>query len=694
MSEKRWRFVPVLAAVWLSWLALGAQGAGAQDAYTSLPSSWTVERVTTGPKHHFYGYQGHVGNTPFNASGTHLLLLETDFQDRYQTSTDAAGIVYLNLATKSQTRLTETRAWNFQQGTMMYWNPLKPDEEFFFNDRDVATNKIKTVLYNVVTRTRREYFNSSTPVGNSGVAQKGGRFLGINYGRIIRFRGEVGYKSAYDWTVGVKAPTNDGIWVVEAASGAQQLILSFKQMRDKFVAKYPEIDGYELFMNHTLWNRDDTRIFTVVRWVVAGSLKSIWFSCKPDGTDLIEFTAAPPGHPEWDAGNNIMTVPPTVYDTRTNAKIETIGSDVFTTPWGDLAVSRGRNWIAINETRSLGGGAYDTRVRIYSRAAKKVMDLPWYSIGKYHGTNGGVWAENRIDTSPCWNRDATKVYFFALAADGTRQAYVAHLSWGSAAIPPSAAITQPASEGTTVALGSTLSFAGTVSDADTSSLRVKWFIDRRGDGLQEVLLKDTTQAPGATSGTVVMSGTRTSTAGETVSLQDGGASYTLYLEVSDGVNAAVRAERTFALGAASGLSVTIDFVSTGKAYSLSTAQAGALYYIDRSYTIGSLSTALSGGKLIRTANDDKSVTTTAHLKFTVNKSATVYVCYDKRASQVPAWLSDGTWTVTTESFAVTDSLASPMRVYRKSVSASQVTLGGNLATPASGAGSHYVVVVK
>jgi len=39
--------------------------------------------------------------------------------------------------------------------------------------------------------------------------------------------------------------------------------------------------------------------------------------------------------------------------------------------------------------------------------------------------------ENRIDVSPCWNRDATKIYFFALAEDGTRQAFVVHLNWES-----------------------------------------------------------------------------------------------------------------------------------------------------------------------------------------------------------------------------------------------------------------------
>ncbi len=140
--------------------------------------------------------------------------------------------------------------------------------------------------------------------------------------------------------------------------------------------------------------------------------------------------------------------------------------------------------------------------------------------------------------------------------------------------------------------------------------------------------------------------------------------------------------------------VTIDFVSTGRPYSLSTAQAGALYYLDRSYTIRSLSSSLNGGKLIRTANDDKLVTASPHLKFTVSQPATVYVCYDARAAKFPTWLNDGTWTVTSEAFSVTDSPASPMRVLSKSVEAGPVSLGGNHTGGDTGARSNYVVIVK
>jgi hypothetical protein len=145
--------------------------------------------------------------------------------------------------------------------------------------------------------------------------------------------------------------------------------------------------------------------------------------------------------------------------------------------------------------------------------------------------------------------------------------------------------------------------------------------------------------------------------------------------------------------AAAGL-VTINSVSTGKAYDTMTAQAGVAYYIDRAYAITSLSANLQGGTLIRTANDDKAVNAANYLTFTLSAPATVYVVYDARATSLPAWLNDGTWQLTSEVFV--ENAGAPMNVFAKQFGAGTVTLGGNQQAPASfpGSGSNYVVIIK
>jgi len=140
--------------------------------------------------------------------------------------------------------------------------------------------------------------------------------------------------------------------------------------------------------------------------------------------------------------------------------------------------------------------------------------------------------------------------------------------------------------------------------------------------------------------------------------------------------------------------VEITSVASGKTYSTATAKTGALQYTDRTYTVTSISTALNNGVMIRQANDDKLRTGSAELKFSVNAAATVYVCYDKRGTKLPTFLTDGSWTKTTETLSTTDTAASAMVVYKKSVPAGSVTLGGNRQPPADGAWTHYIPIVK
>jgi hypothetical protein len=138
--------------------------------------------------------------------------------------------------------------------------------------------------------------------------------------------------------------------------------------------------------------------------------------------------------------------------------------------------------------------------------------------------------------------------------------------------------------------------------------------------------------------------------------------------------------------------VEILNVSTGEPYALTTAEKGAKPYIDRNYAITAIAPELSGGVLVQTANDDKSLAAEDHITLRLLKAATVYVCYDKRGTTMPPWLRS--WTPAGESISTTDSPSSPMKVYRKSAAADdEVTLGGNHAGGDTGAKSNYLVVV-
>jgi hypothetical protein len=132
-------------------------------------------------------------------------------------------------------------------------------------------------------------------------------------------------------------------------------------------------------------------------------------------------------------------------------------------------------------------------------------------------------------------------------------------------------------------------------------------------------------------------------------------------------------------------------VASGKPYELVVDGliSGAPLFIDRSYTFTSIPSSLAGASYIKAANDDKNRSDNSFLSFQVNQGVTVYVAYDHRASSLPNWLRD--WNKTGESISTTD--VSFNLFSRDFAASSAITLGGNMAAGASGAGSNYFVVL-
>lgn len=421
---------------------------------TALALTWTasardghrIEQLTNGPRHHFFGYIGHQRTIPWSGDGRRILALETTFQDRMPRGhEDAAVIVLIDPDTKTITRVAETHAWNFQQGTMLYWNPDKPDEEFFFNDRR-SDNRVFAVLLNVRTGVRREYTFDDMSIGNGNVAPGGGRFAAFNYGRV--HRKVVSYPGSYNFTAGQGHPDNDGLFVVDVASGKARLIASYRQMYEQLKDRFPELSRppvgiyNQLFINHTYWTREGDRLWFVARWFREDSDTVFYtegFTVRADGSNL-RHSPVKLSHPDWEVpprmlsgGDEVPGMPPgpdgkprrhvALYDTDAHEFKELIDPEFFTSP-GDVAFSPDMRWIASTE----GGRDERGQVRrlvVYDREARAGFKLPYFPTELPNAQK--VDNPLRIDMSPRWNRDGTKLLFEALAEDGTRQLFVAHL---------------------------------------------------------------------------------------------------------------------------------------------------------------------------------------------------------------------------------------------------------------------------
>ena len=118
-------------------------------------------------------------------------------------------------------------------------------------------------------------------------------------------------------------------------------------------------------------------------------------------------------------------------------------------------------------------------------------------------------------------------------------------------------------------------------------------------------------------------------------------------------------------------------------------QVGNKYYVDQTYTLTSIPPALANGRWVMTANADVGNTSVNnYISFSVDRSVTVYVAYASGAN-LPSWLSSN-FTDTGLTLSVTN--PPNFKLYSRSYGIGAVTLGGNQASPGTGA-SHYLAIV-
>jgi hypothetical protein len=135
-------------------------------------------------------------------------------------------------------------------------------------------------------------------------------------------------------------------------------------------------------------------------------------------------------------------------------------------------------------------------------------------------------------------------------------------------------------------------------------------------------------------------------------------------------------------------------VSTGKTYQTANLIGGQHYYVDRNtpgqHVLVDVPSQYECSQWLMTANDDKAVSSTSYLTFTLAQAASVYVAFDTRSATEPPWLGGFTETGDIVDIADPDK-TQEFRVLRRDFAAGPIVLGGNLP---SGAMSNYVVFAR
>lgn len=197
--------------------------------------------------HYFFAYYDMRAT---GKSGKHLCH-RVSFMDRLQEPDDVCELGYLENG--QFFKFAETTAWNFQQGAMLQYHPVKENTVYY----NVCENgQYMTVTHNYLTG-EKKYTDRATAC----VSPDGKWGLGVNFGRIFAFRPGYGYAGFVDENEAVNAPSDDGVFLVDMESGSSRQIVSY--------ADLAPIAGFapdqKILINHITFNTTSDRFLMLVR---------------------------------------------------------------------------------------------------------------------------------------------------------------------------------------------------------------------------------------------------------------------------------------------------------------------------------------------------------------------------------------------------------------------------------------------
>ena len=373
----------------------------------------TVRRVTRPPGDHFFGY---YEKTPWSPCGTKLLGMRAGFRDRQPTPDDELELGLVDPEGMEPFEpFATTRAWCWQQGTMLQWVPSAADG-VVYNRRQA--DRFVGVIHDLATGYRRELERAVYAVD-----PRGRYAIGLNFARLATQRPGYGYEGVADAWADEGAPGNDGVWRIDLDSGGAELVLSLGEIVG--MDSDASMAGQKHWLNHAQINTDGSRVAVLHRWQPSdGSRQTRLVTLGPNGSDArVIWDARLVSHYDWRSADEILVwggapeVPNAFWRVSdVGAEPRPFAKDVLTED-GHCSYSPDRTWIA-NDT-------YPDRDNLRRLMIVRTADGLRVDLAAFHAPpelDGPL----RVDLHPRWNREGTALCIDSVH-EGTRQMYIVDL---------------------------------------------------------------------------------------------------------------------------------------------------------------------------------------------------------------------------------------------------------------------------
>lgn len=233
---------------------------------------YRVERITSGSKHHLFGFHDIVAS---NLEGDKILSLEANVINRPPLPNESFGVGYALWQEQRFVRLGETVAMNYPQGARQQWL----DSSTF-----IVNNKVGdhwgADIYDVDIERKIASIDSTAHC----VTKDGKWAFGINYSRLHRLGG-YGYIGIEDSTSCQEIPTNDGIWKTDIQSNHTTLLVSIADVANTDSSS-SAMTGFHHYVTHLVLSPDNKRIAFLHRFFLAdGGIRTRLLTIGVNGED-------------------------------------------------------------------------------------------------------------------------------------------------------------------------------------------------------------------------------------------------------------------------------------------------------------------------------------------------------------------------------------------------------------------------
>ncbi|MBF9033514.1 hypothetical protein HKCCE2091_04620 [Rhodobacterales bacterium HKCCE2091] len=376
-----------------------------------------VDAVPITPEGNFWF--GYYDKFPWNASGRHHLAMRAGFIDRQPGVEDAIDIGLIDTANgNAWTKLAETTAWSWQQGTMLQWLPSDPDRKIIYNIRD--GDDFRAEIRDVETGETRQLPRAVYAVSDT-------HALCLNFARLHITRPGYGYPDGTGGRTDEFHPADEGVWKMDLATGECELIISLERLAG--IEHKDEMDIAPMWVNHLTWSPGGTNFVFLNRWFRKHPRRPFsdrFYRATADGCDLRKvhdngyfshFAYRDEthllGHARKPDGEDDYLM----FDLMGDPGFEVIGGDVFDCD-GHCNFAPGGRWFVTDTYPD----AEDMRtLMLYDMETGTRVD-----IGRFHSPPE-LEGPLRCDLHPRWSRDG-RMLSIDSAHEGCRRIYTLDVS--------------------------------------------------------------------------------------------------------------------------------------------------------------------------------------------------------------------------------------------------------------------------